>query len=57
MAEMRLAVDVINRGGDVKPFAHYRTASLAHKTRQRQSRLQPETLRVIMLPAVAENQP
>ena len=23
MAEMRLAVDVINRGGDVKPFAHY----------------------------------
>ena len=22
VAEMRLAVDVINRGGDVKPFAH-----------------------------------
>jgi hypothetical protein len=31
VAEMRLAVDVINRGGDVKPFAHYRTASLADK--------------------------
>ncbi len=31
VAEMRLAVDVINRGGDVKPFAHYRTRSLAHK--------------------------
>jgi len=24
MAEVRLAVDVINRGGDVKPFAHLR---------------------------------
>ena len=31
MAEVRLAVDVINRGGDVKPFAHYRTRSLADK--------------------------
>jgi hypothetical protein len=31
VAEMRLAVDVINGRGDVKPFAHYRTASLAHK--------------------------
>jgi hypothetical protein len=31
MAEMRLAVDVINGGGDVKPFAHSRTASLADK--------------------------
>jgi len=29
MAEMRLAVDVINRGGDVKPFAHYQTRSVA----------------------------
>jgi hypothetical protein len=23
MAEVRLAVDVINRGGDVKPFVHF----------------------------------
>jgi len=29
--EMRLAVHVINRRGDVKPFAHCRTASVAHK--------------------------
>jgi hypothetical protein len=25
MAEMRLPVDVINRGGDVKPFVHVKT--------------------------------
>ena len=31
MAEMRLAVDVINRGGDVKPFVHCRIASVADK--------------------------
>jgi hypothetical protein len=30
MAEMRLAVDVINRGGDVKPFVH-RAGSVADK--------------------------
>ena len=40
MAEMRLAVDVINRGGDVKPFAH-RAGSVADKVGvgKRESRL------------------
>jgi hypothetical protein len=31
MAEVRLAVHVVNRRGDVKPFAHYRIASVADK--------------------------
>jgi len=31
VAEVRLPVDVINCGGDVKPFAHYGNNSLPHK--------------------------
>src|SRR5271154_2461825 len=34
VAEMRLAVDVINRSGDVKPFAHCRMSSLKHRRRK-----------------------
>jgi hypothetical protein len=31
MAEVRLAVDVINRRGDVKPFAHCRAVIVTRK--------------------------
>ena len=65
MAEMRLAVDVINRGGDVKPFVHCRTHSLADKRRlgnlgaqfTRQSCLLQGLVVLQCLSAVAENQP
>ncbi len=55
MAEVRLPVDVINRGGDVKPFAH-RTHSVAHKEVKAIS-LAASTLRVIMASGCRGNQP